>query len=746
MRPVPQVCGTLSAGLIRSMMFYSRLAAPASPSLTCPRHFLRTEERPTLTSRLSSLLARSARRRAGAFPDPRHIAQGRLTYVALVCCFLAAIPALAQPRPVDPASDVALARYAPSSARLFVSIRRPARADDALDRANVRRLLPLLAGAAVEDGKPFDLRKAFMSFLGAPASVNIDALMQTETAFVAPSWSELGGGLWLVRLPHETALNQWFPPSQRLGGGTVGAASFFRSRSGVTVCRRGGIVAMARQGGPDSLLHQTMSLLAGRENESLEKSPGFKDLMAYLPPNYLAVAYLAMDNKSVSSGVKESPWLPAVDRAVIGLYEGEGRIDVAIRASLAAPHRKPRMAARAIERFFQLPQTTLLASATTIDFDRAVKAATATSSTRTLEGYLRMLATIARSSDGAGTDWSHLGPHVILAWGQDLREGASAPQVAVMVECTDGRAVRDRVRQIAEKLIELAHTIDPANNSAALTIHQTRHLGASIMHIPLRAYARDSTLPFSRLLANIDPAWTVWHGWLIVALSRDHIERILDAQFGLAPTLAAAPDVRNLRKRERDRTVIAFAQAGLATDVLDRWLSAFDTGAVSLLDPAWWQWQAPPARRRKLLLGIGMKVAHPPGVVAVARVYPKTAATGRLQPGDQILGIDGHLLSLTSPNGDFRKRWIDSTAQPGPTLRVQRNGTAIDVVLPKKKEDAPLSSIRVNPADAVRELASVGRTLQFISFAVNASDDMHYSARLSLRFAPEHVSNASTDR
>lgn len=685
--------------------------------------------------------------RAGTSTDLMHIALSRLTYVALLYCLLAAGPTLAQPEFVDQPGTVSLARYAPESARLFVSIRRPASADDALDRAHVRRLLPLLAGAAVEDGEPFDLRKALMSFVGVPAPINIDALMQTETAFVAPSSSELDGALWLVRIPDKTAFDRLFPPSQRLASGTVGAASFFRSRSGMTVCRRDGIVAMARQGGPDSLLHQTMSLLAGRESDSLQQSAAFKDLMVYLPSDYLALAYLARDSKSVANDLNASAWRPAVDRAVIGLYEGEGRIDVAIRASLAAPHRKPRLARSTVERLLQLPQTTLLASATTIDLDSIVKSATSNSPTGNPESYVRILAAIARSSDDAEQEWPRLGPQVILAWGQDLREGGSAPQVAIMVECTDGRAVRDRARQIADKLIELGHYIDAANTDGILTIQQTRHLGASIQYIPLRAYARESKLPFSQLLTSIEPAWTVWHGWLIVALSRDHIERILDAQFGLAPTLATAPGVRALRKRERDRAVLSFAQPGLATDVLDGWLTAYETGAASLLDPAWWRWQAPPGRGRKLRLGIGMKTAHQPGVVTVARVYPNTAAVGRLQPGDLILGIDGHLLSLASPNGDFRKRWIESTAQPGPTLRVQRGGTAIDVVLPKKKkEDALLSSIGMNPADAVRELASLGRTLQFVSFAVNASDEMHYSARLSLRFAPGHVSNASTER
>ena len=668
--------------------------------------------------------------------------RGAGRYILGIACLLLSVtsPARADSGPTSKGRSVSLARYTPASAGVFVVIRHLAEADDALDRAHARRLLPLLAGAAVEHNRPFSLRNVIASFIGVRGSVDIDTLMSSEAAFVARSWSQIGSALWLVRISDEAMLAQWFPRNRRLEVGKDGAARIFRTRSGVTVCRRNSIVAIARRTGTGSLFNQTMHLMAGRGNDSLEASTAFQDLMAYLPVRHLTMAYLATSAEPAANQVKTSGLWPAIDRAVVGIYEGQGRIDVAIRASLASPRRKHGLARPAIRRLLLLPQTTLMASATSMDFDRIYEATTEKPQPGSIEGYLALMAAIAGPSDLGIEERARFGPHIVLAWGQDLREGRSTPQLAAIIECANGRAVRDRAIQIAEKMIQLVQALDPPKTREALTIRETRHLGIPIMHLPLRSYAEKSKLPIIRLLANIEPAWTIWRGWLIVALSRDHIERILEAQGGLLPTLARAPDVQALRKLPYDRSMLMVVQAALATDVLEQWLAAHKNGSPSLLDPLWWRGQQRPQ------LGIGMQVAGERGVVVVARVYPNTAAAGRLKPGDRIHGIDGRLLSLTSPNADLRKRWVESTAQPGPTLRVQRHGLAIDLVLPKRMEGALLSNIRVNPADAVRELASLWRTLQFVSFAVNASDEEHFSARLSLRFAPGHVSNTSISR
>jgi hypothetical protein len=336
---------------------------------------------------------------------------------------------------------------------------------------------------------------------------------------------------------------------------------------------------------------------------------------------------------------------------------------------------------------------------------------------------------------------------VILVWGQDLRPGGSTPQFAGVVECPGGRAVQEYVQSVVEGLIRLVQAVDPAVVTDGLAICDGEHLGIPVSHVPLGDYAKKSKLPFMSLLQNVEPAWAVSNNWLIVALSRDHVERLLDAQFGLVPTLAAVPDVQSLRGHQTSRAALSITQAGLATDVLDRWLAAHRSGSASLLDPVWWQSEPQSTTARRPRLGIGMRIVQDPGVVTVARVYPKTAAEGRLQPDDRILGIDGQLLSLASPNADLRRRWAQSTTEPGPTLRVERNATAMDVVLPKEQtREPPVSLVNLQPADAVRELASLGRAIPFASYVVYASDKDSYAAMLSLRLIPEHASKTTTHK
>ena len=668
--------------------------------------------------------------------------------VPLVLCVLSvAVSALAQRPVADATAPVPFARYVPASAKLFITVHRPGEADAALRRAHAWRLLPILAGGSADEGRPFNFREAIASFLGLQGYSNINELLEFEMGLVARSWVQPGGAVWLVRIPDEAVLDRWFPPGRRKGRGAIRAARFFNTRDGVTVCMRDGIVATARRSGRDSLLRQTMHLMGGPGGEVLERSAVFRELTAYLPVDPLAVAYVARDDPSPAARAESSPWWPALDRAVVGLYEGEGRIDVAIRASLVTPRSKPKLSRTAIWRLLRLPQTTLLASVTTIDLEQAYQEAASNPTSGTLGRYLALLAGVQESArDGSGKHQPRLGPHVILVWGQDLTEGGSTPQVAVMVECGDGQAVRELAGQIARRIVRLVHALDPAEAPGALSIIQSKHLGTPVLHIPLKSYARKSRLPLVRLLGSAEPAWTVWNGWLILALSRDHIARILDAQFGLVPTLTTLADVREMRPPEADPAgwaVLSIIQPGLATNVLDQWLGAQKAGSPSLLDPGWWRGHTPTEALDRLRLGIETKVVQEPGAVVVARVYPNTAAEGRLLPEDRIIGIDGYLLSLTSPNADLRKRWAESTAEPGPTLRVQRGGTAIDVVLPSKSMDGLLANVRMKPADAVRELASLGRTLQFASFAVRVSEEQRYWARLSLRFAPAHASEAA---
>jgi hypothetical protein len=373
--------------------------------------------------------------------------------------------------------------------------------------------------------------------------------------------------------------------------------------------------------------------------------------------------------------------------------------------------------------------------ATTVDFASAIDAATRNPSTSALGRYLNLALSLrGRERPAAKDAIPAFGPHVIAAWDQDLNADGDTPQAALLVECGKNSLAFEETTQLVTNLIQIISTLEPTPANARLTIHRTTRLGAVIGSIPLGPHAQSSQVPFFRLMGQLSPSWAVSEGWLIVTLTREHLERILEAQYDLIPPLGAAPDVHRLGQATSDRTMMSVWQAGLSAEILDRWLEDHEAGKPSLLHSAWWS-QPTRVAGAGGQWGIGMRATQEPGVVVVARIQPGSHAEGRLRPDDRIVGIDGQLLSLHAPNSDLRSRLKASGKSEGPTLRLLRDGRAMEIRLPTAQEPPPRAS-HLAPADLVRELAALAHSLDFASFAALASDERHFSARLTLRFAP----------
>ena len=118
----------------------------------------------------------------------------------------------------------------------------------------------------------------------------------------------------------------------------------------------------------------------------------------------------------------------------------------------------------------------------------------------------------------------------------------------------------------------------------------------------------------------------------------------------------------------------------------------------------------------------------------MSRVYPGSAAAGILQPGDRIIGLNGKLLDLTFPKIDLRKRLFESKSEAPPSLRVLRGDLMMELSLESEEKDRQFSNLLIKPADAVRELASLGRAIQYATLVIESVSDDQYAARLSLRF------------
>ncbi len=626
-----------------------------------------------------------------------------------------------------------LARYAPASSKLFISVRRLDELDAAMRRAHAWRLLPLLTGNPGATEPSFSLRGALGDFIGPTDSIRVEDLMEAESALVAPSWLELNRSVWLVRPSDKAVLDRWAKGGPRPRD-VASSANFFATDTGLMVCVKGDVAAVARAGGKTALT-DTMMLMAGRPVPLLERDALFQELLYYLPAGPLAVAYSRQGESGSPAGSGSAGLIGSdLDRTVMGLYEGDGRLDVAVRGSLARPQADRALAREAVIRLVELPQTTLLATA----FKFSPDAVASTPPMRHGQMVGRLLTLLQGLRGGEEPDAASppaLSPHLVLAWDQDLRPSGSTPQVALLAQSPNIGELQREIDHIAGNAIRLIGAIDTTDQE--LRIEQSTHLGTPISYISLTQYAKQSRYPMARLFEHVEPAWAVMDDWLVFALSRDHVERILDAHRGLAPTLTGVPDVQVLTADRVERMMtLTIVQADLAADILGQWVTAHESGSPSLLDPQWWGAAGDGGRAiRSNRLGIGMKSKQESGVVVVARVYPATAAADRLQPGDRIIGIDGRLLDLVAPNQDLRTRWNE---KPGDsrTVRVQRGGDTLDIVLESVYVTRRPAATAIKPADAVRELASLAASLQFASFASYATDESRYSAKFSLRFTP----------
>lgn len=633
---------------------------------------------------------------------------------------------------------VPMARYVPASAKLFVSVVRLGDLDAALHRAHAWTVLPMMASGSGSSAAPTDLASTIKQFLGPHSAINLADLAKTEIGIVAPAWDQLSAAVWLVRMPDEGALDRWFPKAQRRFEGTVKPGMrYLRINDGMLVCVRDGIVAMARHRRSGELFRQTRRLMAGRNEASMAKSEVFRNLSAYLPARYLAYAFVDRTDQGSSDRADVLPAVPAMRQAVVGIYEGDGRLDVAVRGTLAGKRRRSRLSEDTVQRMMQLPQTTLFASATVIDFQSAYAEAMQRPDAGVLGRILIHLAGFSRHASAPAKLIDLLSGEVVFVWGQDLTGSGTTPQLALLVRTSNARALAAELDYVAESILKLIHVIDPVEDGKALALQRGRHLSARTTSVTLDTYAPASKYPLVKLLRQIRPCWAASGDWLIIALSPQHLERLLDSESGLMPPLEAVRDVRALAQNREDRLSLSVAQAGLASGVLDGWLGAYERQAPSLLDPSWWSIDdtgtAPSSRH----LGIVVSDEPTPGRVVVADTRPGSPAADHLEPGDVILGVDGRLLSLETPAQDLWRRLAAHEGEKSPTLRVKRSDVYCDIVMTSPPARSGLAQLAIKPADAVRELASLAHTLRFASLSVFATRGNAYSARLSLRLEPK---------
>jgi len=621
-------------------------------------------------------------------------------------------------------SSAVFARYIPDSAPLYIEVRNLRALDDAMRRAHAWNLLPLVAGGQARSTQPFSLELAVVSLLGVRTSAMLTEVMNCRVGVAAISWKQPDGAVWFVQLSDEDLLEKWFPTAQRTNARRKGPSLRFQTDNGFEVAVRGRIVAVSRRGAAGALFVKVASLMAGEDGATWEDDRRFSTLMADLPPGLLGtVAFRAKHSQPPPASTWSWLWSDA-DFAVVGIREGDGRLDVDLRAVSSNPREKLQLGDKAVNTIERLPDGTLLAWATMVDWSSEYDALLSAA------GAAHPIASVIDQWFGAdqfrADVLEKLGPRTVIIWGQDAAAGPSVPQIALMIELRDGPGdARALESSIVKGLGKRTATAADDRGTTTATTRIISYLGVRIVRLSLRSAAAVDDAQTGRLVQDVKPSFAVLDGWLVAALSPRHIRRVIAAR-RVSPSLELLRDLRGRTEMlEKSRTV-GVIQPALAAAVMSRWMHEAEAGKSSFLGASGWSTSFQQAASRKI--GIAVKVKNDPGVVEVVHVYPGAAAQGLVHVKDRIVGVDGVLLSLADSNLDLSKRLARSNAAGGPTLRVLRNGVLVDVVLPADK------LVSLDPATAIRELAALGSPFEFASFSAAQVDEHRYFAHLALRF------------
>lgn len=633
-----------------------------------------------------------------------------------------------------------LARFTPASSKLFVAIRRLDSVDEALDRAHVWRFLPLLSGhsaSALQTG--FSLRDALHDFVGDSPDLPFQAIESAELALIAPDLSELDSAVWLARSPDKEAFDA-FGRRRANRANLSGAARFFGTRSGLLVSVRGNVVAMARRSAGRASLSDTMLLMSGRHSPSLFDDRQFQALVSYLPAKPLAVAYLGFNDQTKDGATTAKDTLD-LDRMTVGMYEGDGLLSFAVRATTFRPVDRPAVSGEAIQRLALLPRTTLLGAAVRIDSPRIGTPARGGASP--VLARIKTLLMGLRDPARFRTPFPEIDPNIVVAWDQDLRLGRSTPQVALLLQTPSPAALQQEVAHLVINALKLFDALSPSVRRAPIAVKRRLHLGTSIYSVDLGGSKSGAGHPFEHIVRNIEPSWAIIGKWFAIALSADHLERILDAHRGIEPTLKILPDAYALTQHGRNRTMVVIAQADLAGHVLDEWLADFDAGKPSLLQSRWWG-QFDGGRRAARNVTLSTKPAPTGGAVDVVEVVPGVASatgdseTGGVHVGDRIIAVNEKLIDMDRPEDDFRKLLAGGGPDGVLTLRLIRGDRLLDVDIPAPARN-PEYSVLVIPSTVVRDLASLAKTVRFASFTSFVTPPGEYAGRLTLRFGADQA-------
>jgi len=568
-----------------------------------------------------------------------------------------------------------LSRFIPADAGVFVEFRRLDRLQEQLRNLNAWRLIELFttdAGGAdrAEADRTLDWADVVSSNLGLPAEEVFTSLFAGQAALAAPDWQRLRYGVILLRPPDPSVIDRLTAPAQVITTEPHGErVRLCRTRRGLWLATDGRVVAISQQDETTEFYRKVITLLDGGKEPNLAGSRSYVGQVRQLGADWAGHVYF-----TVPTGTGGGDYWPSLRWGVIGIHVRDQRVDFVIRARLDQVRERIYRPPVEVDRLLRLPLSTLWTWGTSVNWSVVRGALTREA------GLFAALSGALPVSQAALSEWlARLGPRVIVVWGHGGSEAGDLPQVAVLLE---SREASGTARALDDAIAAFLRDRVPEEPGRRLPhLSREEHGGTMLSRLvfPTSRPADDESLAATRR-HRIQPAYAPLDGWLVMGLHADHVQTIIDADRGLVPRLRDAPEVVSAVRQRVRSTALTICQPALCSQIIRRWL-----GDVAGNPDSFWRLvlsgDASYPMRPKRSLGIGMSIQQKPGRVCVSRVYADTPADGALQAGDEILAVDGRVLSMDHPNADLRQH-VQAQKEGRPfVLRIQRQDALTDVEL-----------------------------------------------------------------
>ena len=654
---------------------------------------------------------------------------------AILCTLLGALPASAAEQSGVPRSS--LAHRVPAEAEVFIELGGLQRNAEQLRRAHLWTLVRVLCGETVADtDNPVDWQALVQRYLGMTPEEALTDLFGYRVVVAAPSWSRLADAVIVIRLRNPKVLAPVVESSRLKSTRQQGNVWIHETKAGLKVATDGQYAAFARTAGDGSMFEGVVEILCGANTPVLARMPDFAALVGGLSRGYMGYLFIGTAGEQGGSlaGV-----LPDLRATVVGMYVRGERLDFEVSAKLSEPRDQPQRALVDVNRLERLPDTTLLAWATSCDWYEAYDSLLEGDVSADMRRYIELIRSVLDADAFRRDVVAWLAPRVILVWDR-LRGGPDTPQLAILLESWDAEGV---ALDLATTFAEFAERLrnKPASEEAWPLVYPADNLDTEILTVPLMEqsatspdFGSSATPRFS-----MQPSFAAMDGWVIIAASPEHVVQLLKAHEGWIPSLGSISELQADQQRfGPDAVLMAVGQPAMASAVLTSWRNERESAGASLFGRLLARRQAKPTAAssdQRKVLGIGIRKDEAPGSVMVVRVDEDKPAGGLLQIGDRIIGVDGKLLSLDSPGADLRAK-IAQRTKASLSIRVRRDGQILDVVIPLPKPAAKRSESLLDPAEVLRQLQILGRSLSYAVYSVAESPPDQFRAHVSLRLVP----------